>query len=485
MTVLVLDIGSSSVRALLFNQHAHAIPDALIQIPYQFTTQPSGAATLSMLDLQANIEYCIEQILQHPQASSIRVVGMATFAGNILGLAIDGTPATPVYTYADTRSAQAVAVLKTRISEQHFHHRTGCLCHTAYAPGRLSWLRRANPLEFAAVARWSDIGAYLYQQWFGLPTPITSYSIASWNGLLNRAALTWDAEWLDLLQLSEAKLPLLKDYDSMLTGLAPVYAARWPSLKNVPFCLAVGDGAAANIGVGCINEEHVALTVGTTAAMRVVTSTALPPVPDGLWSYRVNANLHLVGGATSEGGNIFHWVNTVLDTNQLANFEDTLAQRPPDAHQLTFLPLLAGERSPGWATQASGALIGLRLSTTPLDIAQAALEGVALRLSLIFEQLSSVASAYATLIGGGGALTHSPAWTQIISNALNQPIHLTEYEETTARGTALLALRAVGDTHAWSESPKIARVFTPDSEHVHILRKARQRQLDLYQKIIQ
>ena len=64
-----------------------------------------------------------------------------------------------------------------------------------------------------------------------------------------------------------------------MSDLAPTYAARWPALANVPFCLAVGDGAAANVGEGCSAPGATALTVGTTGAVRAGVAIPLDNVP--------------------------------------------------------------------------------------------------------------------------------------------------------------------------------------------------------------
>jgi gluconokinase len=326
------------------------------------------------------------------------------------------------------------------------------------------------------------VGTYLYSCWFGQAK--CSYSVASWSGLLNRAELLWDTEWLNVLEIDRSALPPLAADDDYQRVLTPEYANRWPALHNVPFYPAIGDGAAANIGSGCADESHVALTVGTTAALRVVTSANLPPVPDGLWGYRVTSKLHLIGGATSEGGNIFSWATETLALNSISDLEMELAKRAPDGHSLTVLPLLAGERSPGWATNATGAIVGLRLSTTPLDILQASLEAVALRLAPIIERLTELTVPPVTLIAGGGALTASPAWVQMMVNALNRPLYLTTEPEITARGVALLALYGIGARHLNDLRPEVMRVVEPNPQHVAIFRAALQRQSELYQKLI-
>jgi gluconokinase len=482
MTILVIDAGSSSVRTLLFNDDATLIQGAVVSQPHQFTSTPPGAATMDAAELRARIESCVDAILQHPAAGDIRVVGMAAYVGNMLGLDSAGEPITPIYSYGDTRSADDVDFLKTQVDVESLHQRTGCILHTAYQPGRLYWLRRTEPDLFARAAFWTDFATYLYGHWFG--TAACSYSVAAWTGMLNRAELVWSRQWLEILGMNESQFPALYDYNDVARGLTPAYAARWPALHDVPFCLAVGDGAAANIGSGCADESHIALTVGTTAALRLVSNDILPPVPPGLWSYRVDAMHHLIGGATSEGGNIFSWARDTLRLDEAGDLDAQLMNRVPDSHGLTFLPLLAGERSPGWVASATGSLVGLRLSTTPIDILQAALEGVAIRLSLIADQLKTLSGSEATIMGGGGALSASVAWAHIIANTLNRPLHITEETEITARGVAILALHALGKASLSAYPPAIAYTIEPIPAVVERLGEARERQIELYRQLI-
>jgi len=483
MTILVLDIGSSSVRALLFDDRARLITGAVVSAAHEINTEPPGAATLDMRDLQQRVESCIDAILTHPAASAIHVVGVDTLVGNVLGVNAAGLPLTPVYTYADTRSAPDIELLRAQVSPEQKHQDTGCLLHTAYQPARLQWLRRTHPALFEQVSRWVDLGAVLYEQWFGAGK--TSYSVASWSGLLNRATLTWDEEWLRILGITPAQLPELADHQQLFAGLAPAYAERWPALRATPFCLPVGDGAAANVGSGCVNRTQIALTVGTTAALRTITDAPLPPAPPGLWSYRVDAGHHLIGGATSEGGNIFQWARTTLALGAREAVEHALAARTPDQHHLTVLPFLAGERSPGWATDATGAITGLRLSTDPLDILQAALEAVAHRLAMVAAQIEPIVAPGAPVVASGGALAASPAWAQMIATALERPLHLTTEPELTARGAAILALNAVAGSPLDAFPPSISAVVEPLAQHMTLFRAARARQIALYNQIIQ
>ncbi len=472
MAVLVIDVGSSSVRALIYEAAdgggTLSILDHTAK-PYRFDAGPDGMSQVDADALRDMVERCIDRVL----TPDVHVVGLDTFAGNLLAVDAHNVPLTPVYTYADTRSAHDAAVLRQQVDPAAVHERTGCLIHPAYSPAKLRWLRRTQPQVFARAARFVDFGTYLLTQWFGA-APVST-SLAAWSGLLDTAAMTWDAHWYAVLHLQPRHIPALADFDKLLAGLRPQYAARWPALRTVPFTLPLADGAAASVGLGCTDPSRVALSLGTTAALRAVTPHLHRP-PAGLWRYCIDSRRYLVGGATTEGGSVAAWARATLSLPD--DWEQHIARREPDAHGLTFLPLLAGERSPGWQADASGVFAGLRVSTTALDMMQAALEAVALRLAAVADQLTGITPADAPVIASGGAL--SPLWAQIIANALNRPLHIAAAPEITARGTALLALEAIGTPQ--DAPPAVAHVAVPNPDHVALLRAARVRQAALYRR---
>nr|MCU0466705.1 FGGY-family carbohydrate kinase [Anaerolineae bacterium] len=305
-------------------------------------------------------------------------------------------------------------------------------------------------------------------------------SVASWSGLFDRESCTWDIDWLARLNLSPDRLPPLSDFDAAQHGLAREYALRWPTLAYVPWFLPVGDGAAANLGSGAVGDGQTALTLGTTGALRTtVNGRATPTVPVGLWGYRIDRARHVVGGATSEGGNVFAWARQTFVLPDADSLERALSTRRHDEHGLTALPLIAGERSPGWNASATATLHGLRASTSPLDIVQALMEGVAHRLAQIAEGIAGAGVVYA----GGGALYTSPAWAQMLCDSLNRPLALLDEAEVTARGVALLLMGALDGIAAKTYSPRTRQVLTPSSEGVARMAAARARQRALYVRL--
>ncbi|MEO1286452.1 MAG: gluconokinase [Chloroflexota bacterium] len=474
MSILVIDIGSSSVRAMLFDDHAEPMPNADSQRKHQFEYGQDGAVTANPQHLQTLVEDCISELLTKTR-DPIDAVGISCFVGNLMGLDNTGTPITPLYTYADTRSQQHVNAITLDVNASY--HRTGCRLHSAYNTLKLYWLKQTQAGLVSQVDCWLDFASYLYLQWFS--ETLTSYSIASWSGLLNREHLTWDEIWLNLLELNSSRLPQLADVDDTLQGLQSPYSEKWSALADVPFYLAIGDGAGANLGSGAVDSNYAALSVGSTSALRTISQATLPTIPDGLWSYRVTASQHLIGGATTEGGTAFAWARDILSLT-----DDDLAElssRPADSHGLTILPLFAGERSPNWRGNAKATLHGLSLSTSKLDIVQAVLESVALRIASIADMLLADD---VTIMASGGAITASSVWAQMMANAMNRPLNIIT-GETSARGIAVLVLSHLHGTQ-WSDyMPTVQAHITPQAYAVDTLQIARDRQQSLYQMLYQ
>jgi gluconokinase len=416
-------------------------------------------------------------------------VAIDTLVSNILAVDAAGRPLTPLITYADTRNDADAVELRRTLDERAVHQRTGCLLRTSYWPARLAWFRRTQPDIWRAQPRWITIGEYLELRLFGRCR--AGCSAASWGGLLDRRRIEWDAPLLDFLGVAADQLSPLADTSEPLSGLAREFASRWPALRDLPWFPAVGDGAAANIGSGCTGPDRIALTVGTTGALRVVQSE-VADVPAGLWCYRVDRRRALLGGATSEGGNVYGWMLDTLKLGKPAAIERELAQLPPDGHGLTVLPFLAGERSPGWAGDVRATITGLGLNTTPIEILQAGMEAVAYRFALIFESLAASnadsarnTSKPSTIIASGGSLLSSPAWMQIIASTLGHAILASEEQEATSRGAALLALESLGAIASVDALPApTGALYEPDMARHAIYRAAIDRQRELYKQLI-
>src|SRR5256712_2237056 len=272
--VIALDVGTSSTRASLYDSAGHPIPGRMRQVPYEPTVTPDGGVEHDATRLLEAVAACLDGVLAGHKAP-IRAVAVTTFWHGLLGFDGRGHPVTPISMRADTRSVPDARLLGAALDDAAVHARTGCHLHASYWPAKLRWLSRERPAEIRRVARWASFGEHLELKMFGEAS--TSVSMASATRLPDQPTARWDPEALAAAEIDEARLFPLRDWTEARRGLRAPWAIRWPALRGVEWLPAVGDGAAGNIGADCLDPSRVALNVGTSAALRVVTTH--PPEP--------------------------------------------------------------------------------------------------------------------------------------------------------------------------------------------------------------
>jgi len=486
--VLALDLGSSSVRCGVYDGEARAVANLDARLPNRLETGRDGSSSMDPDALIEALFRCVDTVLDRlgPAGKGIEGVGCCTLVANLMGLDASGRPIIPLKTYADTASQEQADRMAALLDPETVRQRVGCYFHPSYWPSMLLLFKEKHPGVFHDVRKWSTIGQYLEQVLFGASEASgVTYSVASWTGLLNRHTLDWDDGLLDHLSMDKAVLPDLIDLPSSRTGLLPEFAERWPCLAKIPWFPAIGDGAAANIGSAKPGAPHtIAITLGTTSEVRTVTSSPISRIPDGLWCYRVDRDRMLPGGALTEGGNVYAWLLKTLCIDDPHTLEREVAKMRPDEHGLTVLPFFAGERSPGWRGGAKATIHGMTFATSPRDIFRAGMESVTFRLGLVFERLMELLpEADADLIpivAGGGALSVSTTWTQMLADVLGKDVERCAWGETSSSGVALLVLEMLGVPPTHCADDRSGEVFKPDFTAHQAYSAARKRQARLY-----
>jgi gluconokinase len=419
VSVLAVDIGSSSVRAQRFDDRGETAGE-LRREEYE-TADP------------AEVVAAVRRVLGDDEPDAI-----SCFAHSLVAVDGDWNALTPILGWRDTRSAGAAEWLARRLDAEDVHARTGAFLHPSFWPAKLAWLAETEPETFRRAAKFLSFADYLRE------SAETSLGMASTTGLLDLTTHDWDEELLATLRLDRDRLPRIAEMP------------LWP------------DAACSNAGAGCTTHERAALMVGTSGAFRVLYASERPQPKTGLFLYLADERHVVEGGALSDGGNLYEWLERTL-----ADASGSLAGRDPRDHGLVFLPFLGGERSTGWNPDARGSIHGLTFETTPLDVRQAAYEGVAFRFAAIADLLPDVREIVAT----GGGLLHDPDWIQIVADALARPVAVSAAPEASLRGAAVLALEREG--HGVTEAP-IAEIVEPRADRAEAYRAAREEQQRLY-----
>lgn len=486
--VLGLDVGTSSTRALLFDATGATVSHVQSQRTYQLITSDQGEVSVDADMLLSVVAETIDEALKQADslAQQIGAVAIDTFWHNLLGVDEAGHPLTPVITWEDTRPYAAVARLRAKLDEKTIHDRNGARFHVSYWPAKLLWLAEQQPETFKRAAKWLSFGEYLHQKFLGCS--VCSLSMASGTGLLVTRESRWDDELLHVLNVRQEQMSDLGDLKESIKGLTSEYAGRWPALRDVPWFPALGDGASACIGSGCASSDNWSLTIGTSSALRVVIPLARTIPPLGLWLYLIDARRAVLGGALSEGGNLLTWLDTVLKLPDLKDAEPLATAIEPDAHGLTILPFISGERSLGWHGEARMTIAGVGRHTSPAELLRAGMEALAYQLTMVYEQICAalnVEHGKPKVIGSGGALLGSSLLKSILADTLATPLYPSRDHEASARGAALLALEAMGVIPDIAlVSPNLDEATQPDDERGKRYHQGMERQRKLYELLL-
>ncbi len=447
--ILALDLGTSSVRTALFDEKARIIPGSLGSAEYHVRYSGESGAELDPVALLR----ATKKSLRLTKSRAPLVAGSG-FWHSLLGLDRSGQPLTPIYTWADSRSATDAAVLREKLDERRIQQRTGCMLRASFWPTKLFWLRRTQPRLFRRVARWVSPAEWIFDKIFGVAA--CSHSMASGTGLYNFSAQDWDDQFLELLGLTKSQLNPLHDQEE----------------NCFP---AIGDGAAGNLGSGASVRGIFAINFGTSAAVRTVPHADVE-LPFGLFRFVIDRQRALLGGAVSNAGNLRAWCLRELRVSPNDRALRAAAKR---AARLTILPFWIEERAPTWPENIRSVVLGLTQATTAADLLYATTAAVCHRLAEIFDLLESVNGPAKKIVVSGGIL-HSPASLQILADSLGREILTCADQEASLRGAAVHAL---AQTEHTVPPPRYGRRFRPKRKASAAAAVARQRQVELEERL--
>ncbi|WP_433528870.1 FGGY family carbohydrate kinase [Micromonospora sp. CA-263727] len=447
MSILALDLGTSSVRGLVLDGDVRPLPGALARRKVVLTVGDDGTGTIDACDYLARLAECLDELSEQGRLREVELVAISAQWHSVVPLGGDGEPLGPVLTWLDTRP-EPLPASTVPADPDAFHQRTGTWWHRCYWSMRLPWLRAHTG---ARVARFAGLVEFVLGRL--LDEAPMSVSQASGTGLLDLRTLDWDAEARELADARVEELPELapRDWHGRLRA---EHARRWPALAQARWAAPVGDGAASNVGSGCVDHTRAAVTVGTSSAVRLLQrmpAADLASLPQRLWRYRVDHDHVVTGAAYSSGGNLFAWADRELRLPTGAALDAALAQLPPGGGRPAGVRF-GGDRPPGNHRAGSGELRGLGFGSTAVEMLAGLMHGVC---ELVVDDLTVLESTVGQpveVVLGGGAMAASPWWREAFVQVLApRRVGFQRNPEIGATGAALLAVGRIADAGAFAD----------------------------------
>lgn len=458
--IIGIDIGTTSTKAEIFTTDGQGIVQQAIAYPL-YSPEPN-AQEQNPDEIFDAVVNCVNSIMVQSQIQPSALLGISFSAAMHSLIAVDqnGHPLTQSITWADQRSKEWADEIREKRNGKAIYQRTGTPIHPMSPFVKLVWLRHEHPDLFQRAAKFISIKEYVLYRWLG--EYVVDYSIASATGLLNIHTLEWDAEALEIAGIRTTQLSRLVPTTHSLTPVKTEYAEQMGISEQVPVIVGSSDGLLANVGVGAISPGVVAISVGTSGAIRMMLDHPKTDPNETLFCYALTPNCWVVGGAVNNGGIILRWlrdnlgeaeVNTanLLESDPYNILTAIAATVPPGAEGLIFHPYLTGERAPLWEPNARGSLFGLALHHQKAHIFRAVLEGVVFNLKLVLDALDKLAGPITSIRATGG-FARSELWRQMLADIFNYEVIVPESFESSCFGAALLGLVAVKQLPSLEES---------------------------------
>ncbi|MGI5143039.1 gluconokinase [Streptomyces sp. CA-106110] len=459
--VIGLDVGTTAVKAVAFGvgtawrRTAVREYPLLTPSPGRQEQDPTAIAAAAFSALEACAEQCA--------GSHILAVSVSTAMHGLIGLDAGCRPLTPLVTWADDRAREEAAQLRTTGRAAALHQASGAPVHPMTPLTKLMWFHHAEP-ELCTKVRWW-VGLKDYVLWLLTGSLVTELSSASGTGLLDLSTRTWHPAAVDLAGVAPQQLPQIMPTTSVLPlSAAAAGDAGLPS--GTPVCVGAADGPLGNLGSQAMEPGTVGLSLGTSGAVRAIVPEPFVAPGGNLFCYALTDTAWAVGGAISNGGAVMRWAGRTFgpatSSDDALSDEDTLslaANAPAGCDGLVMLPYLLAERAPLWDPDVRGAYLGMRHAHTRGHFVRAALEGVALQLCTIVDELDRIEPVKSVQVTGGAF--RSPLWRSVIAAALNRPVHIAAVTEGSALGAAALGLYALGRATQLADAPALLGTPAP------------------------
>ncbi len=443
--VIGLDVGTTAAKVSAFALGGEWRASADNEYPLQ-QPQPGWEVQEPEVMWRALHEGLVE-IAGEIGEAPVLGIGVSTALHGLIGLDADHRPLTPLLTWADSRAAAQAMRLRDSDLGRRLHRTSGTPIHSMSHLTKLIWFAEEDPATASAVRWWVGLKDYILLQLTG--ELVTEVSHASGTGLLDVHTRDWNDEALRVAGVRREQLPPVRPTTEALPLRADLAAEL--GLEGVRVVLGAGDGPLGNLGVGALEPGVVGLSLGTSGAVRMVTDRPYVDDAGKLFCYNLADDAWVIGGAISNGGIVVRWGGDVFG----ADFADEPGGNPDGmllelardvpigADGLVALPFLMAERAPLWNPTIPGAFLGVRRSHSREYFVRAVVEGVALMLSTIVDELDRVAPI--RQIRATGGVFRSTVWREILAAALGKPLVVTDGADGTALGAAALALYGLGE----------------------------------------
>lgn len=486
MSILVLDVGTTSMRGILYSLQGKKL--AMHRCKNQVLFENNGVVRENPEDWNKNTKQIISAITacKGVDPRKIRAVVITAQRSSIIPLDRQGVPLMDTIMWQDTSNCE----ICERLSEYNdlVFAKTGSHVNAVFSGGKMAWVHENYPEIYAKTDKFVNIPEYINYILTG--TYCSDYTYASRTGLFNIHTKTWDQELLSLYGLTASKLCALKEPGKISGYVQPAFAKETGLLAGTPVIHAGGDQQCAAVGQNVIHSGNVSVVTGTGGFI----IGALDQIPDGLKD-NVVCNCSSVAGKYVIEANVlacsaaFDWfAKTIYGMDKIDyGLTEKELQKESAVTECLVLPYFEGKGAPDWNSDAKALFSDITLGTRRSELFKSMMESIFMELNNHLNDFARYMDINQIFISGG--MTSSSFLNQLQADIYGHPVKIQEDAEATAFGAFLVALIGLGIYESFDKAVEELRmnqevtVYEPDMQmHEQFIVK-QQKMNELYERV--
>ena len=440
--ILSLDQGTTSSRAIIFDEKAEVIESAQKEFEQHFPQD--GWVEHNPNDIWSSTLESARQALSKANIEASSVTGIGITNQRETTIVWDRKTGNSIHNaivWQDRRTSKFCESIRERGLEEKISSRTGLVIDPYFSASKICWIlnniagarQRAENGELA----FGTVDTFLLWKLTGGKSHLTDVTNASRTQLYNIHDQCWDKDLLELFEIPPSVLPEVKD-------CAADFGCTESSLFGSPIKVAgmIGDQQAAAFGQCCFEKGNAKSTYGTGSFLMLNTGDEVVKSENRLLStiaYRLNGEIsYAVEGSIFMAGATIQWVRDKMKLIKNAAESEVLARQANEDHNVFLVPAFTGLGAPYWDPNARGSIFGMTRDTGAEELVSAALMSVCYQTKDLVRAIEADGASVKNLKVDGGMANNSYLM-QHLANVLNCKIMRPKNTETTAVGAAYIA----------------------------------------------
>lgn len=488
MYILVIDVGTSSIRGVLYDPQGK--PLFWKQISYCVQYFGEGMAEQNADDWanavcvigKAAAEFAAEKKI------SIDGISLTSQRSSIIPVGENGEALRPAIMWQDKRNAGIVAELAS--CQEKVHRLAGARINTVFSGTKMTWFRRMEPELYKKTKKICTIADYIVSRITG--KYVTDHTYGARSLLMNIRTLEWDPELLDIFEVDREKLCALAPTGSVIGTVSREFAEKTGLKSGIPLVSAGGDQQCAALGQGIIHAGSAEITTGTGAFLLAYSDIVPEEIPSNIiCGAHAIPGKYVMESSMLSCAAMYNWIMRTLfsEEKSIEAVNAAVERAPAGANGCIVLPYFQGRGSPDFNSNATGCFANMNLGTTRDDMARALLESIAYEANENLQILEKNTGKIEEIQIGGG-LTRFSAFNQMQADVYQKKLlHDKDSSEQTAIGAWVSAAVALNACESYEKALSFAlaghsvETYMPNEKISGVYQQGQKHMQELYRKL--